>query len=44
MQWLSIYTKTYQRRNVLNVTNKIKKQETAKDIYQVNLFEKEHYF
>lgn len=41
---MGIYTKTGQQRNVLNVTNKIKKQKTAKDIYQVKLFEKEHYF
>ena len=29
---------------MLNVTNKIKNQKTAKDIYQANLFEKELFF
>lgn len=39
-----ICTKTFQQMTVLNVTNKIKKQKTAKCTYQVNLPEKEHYF
>lgn len=40
----NICTKTFQQTNVLNGTNKIKKQKTAKCICQVNLPEKEHYF
>lgn len=40
---MGIYTNTCQQRDGLNVTNEIKKQKTAKDICQVNWFEKEHY-
>lgn len=40
MQWVNIYTKTCQPKNLFDVTNKIKK---LKGIYKVNLFEKEHH-